>query len=953
MRWRIVSKKSRAVSTIVASVIMILIFLTFITFIYTVLDRIAKTTEFSLEAVSAHAEAQNAIQSVKGWWLKEGSRLIVHVENQYSKPVSIVGLAVVFDNSSYILVDSRSTGVNITVALPSNSIVLNYTASALPMGLGTGYTVNITIPVAGSSEPSAITLAVSPAGQEGLVLSPAVGNVMLPNYYELYPYTPPVMLYAPIVFDDYTVASLGYSSVKPILLTPTGFEVNDGSLVSGDLSSLASDDNNMLVVDPALSTYYSFPSFSDWQYYKPIRITERTGGDLVDYTVRIVLDSTNFDFSRAKSDGSDIRFLDSDNTTLLDYWIEKWDPVSQEAIVWVKIPLLPGGATKTIYMLYGNPAATYDSQHYGLTRVMETLPASDGANYKVGYQEWVMPSQLFNPTLGTRILGPTWFLSDDRGVGVYLSIIFPFYDGNHILIYACENGFLTFDPATCSMSDSTISALQTSNMIAPFWADLAITSVYPGTGIYYDPSYSDEYGSGVYFRWRTTFGGYVNLFSEKTGEQNFAVVLYENGLIRFDYGDIYGTSWVDHTQVVGVSLGDGVHYTVSSYTYELLGSYPDNYPSVMFWPRKIATQEPLVAVDPNDYENRHDTYYLTLTLGWDGVAPATVRSVLLSGRIDSAQPLLARVVVYENSTGSWLPVSQYLLTSNTDFDLSIGMDKYYSSGVVGLRLAVTASSDFSFGLDYAVLRQGVEITDPMLCVAVNGSSRLYLYNITSETWNTITVPLTTFRNPALAFDYNTLNLLVVNGTHLLSYSFLDNAFMVLAELPEPSGSDAFVMPLGDYILYAPGGGSNSVYLYDPGTGSFTRSTLPENITLYTSTAYDWRSSVGYILFGGSGNLYNITVSNGNIVIEMIMTTPVAYPVGLDYGGGLLWLMSRGGGLYKINTTSATASSLNLFAPYYPISNGDRLVYVETATGPKLYHIREDGTSEIWVISLSS
>ncbi len=70
--------------------------------------------------------------------------------------------------------------------------------------------------------------------------------------------------------------------------------------------------------------------------------------------------------------------------------------------------------------------------------------------------------------------------------------------------------------------------------------------------------------------------------------QNFALVLYENGLIRFDYGEIYGTSSTDDSPVRGISKGDGTHYTISSYNGI---RYPSNYNSVMFWPRKKASTE--------------------------------------------------------------------------------------------------------------------------------------------------------------------------------------------------------------------------------------------------------------------------------------------------------------------------------------------------------------------------
>ena len=100
---------------------------------------------------------------------------------------------------------------------------------------------------------------------------------------------------------------------------------------------------------------------TDWQYKREITIQENSGNNLTDYQIKIVLNSSNFDFSKANSDGSDIRFVDSDDTTPLSYWIEKWDSVNQEAIVWVKVPSIPANSTKTIYMYYGNPSATSES----------------------------------------------------------------------------------------------------------------------------------------------------------------------------------------------------------------------------------------------------------------------------------------------------------------------------------------------------------------------------------------------------------------------------------------------------------------------------------------------------------------------------------------------------------------------------------------------------------------
>ena len=98
---------------------------------------------------------------------------------------------------------------------------------------------------------------------------------------------------------------------------------------------------------------------SDWAYRREITIDNTSNSnDLTDYQVKITLDNTNFDFSHANSDGSDIRFTDDDGSTLLYHWIEKWDSTNEEAIVWVKVSSIPGSSAKTIYMYYGNPSAS-------------------------------------------------------------------------------------------------------------------------------------------------------------------------------------------------------------------------------------------------------------------------------------------------------------------------------------------------------------------------------------------------------------------------------------------------------------------------------------------------------------------------------------------------------------------------------------------------------------------
>ena len=92
---------------------------------------------------------------------------------------------------------------------------------------------------------------------------------------------------------------------------------------------------------------------SKWEYLRVVYIKERSGIDLTNYTVRIVLNSTNFDFSKAKSDGSDVRFYDVYGNEL-NYWIEYWSAEKQYAIVWVRIPVIRANSMEVIHMYYGN-----------------------------------------------------------------------------------------------------------------------------------------------------------------------------------------------------------------------------------------------------------------------------------------------------------------------------------------------------------------------------------------------------------------------------------------------------------------------------------------------------------------------------------------------------------------------------------------------------------------------
>ena len=105
--------------------------------------------------------------------------------------------------------------------------------------------------------------------------------------------------------------------------------------------------------------------------------------------VLIRLFDGNFKFDSAKDDGSDIRFLSSDNKTVLPHHVERYDRALNEALVWVKSPELKPGATTTFFIYSGNAGealggpdakATYDADTTLVYHFSETAgPPADSS----------------------------------------------------------------------------------------------------------------------------------------------------------------------------------------------------------------------------------------------------------------------------------------------------------------------------------------------------------------------------------------------------------------------------------------------------------------------------------------------------------------------------------------------------------------------------------------------
>jgi len=113
---------------------------------------------------------------------------------------------------------------------------------------------------------------------------------------------------------------------------------------------------------------------ANWPYREAVTAANSGATALTNYQMRIALDKTHTGFwSHVKNDGSDIRFIDSDNTTAISYWLESFDYANKTAAVHIKIPSISASSSKSIYLYYGNAAATTTSDPNALNIPMTGL----------------------------------------------------------------------------------------------------------------------------------------------------------------------------------------------------------------------------------------------------------------------------------------------------------------------------------------------------------------------------------------------------------------------------------------------------------------------------------------------------------------------------------------------------------------------------------------------------
>ena len=100
-----------------------------------------------------------------------------------------------------------------------------------------------------------------------------------------------------------------------------------------------------------------------WRHVRTITLDTTAAGanvteDVASYPLAVMLDKSRFDFTQARPDGADIRFVDAAGK-VLPHAIELWDREAGRAAIWVLLDVVKGNSRdQAITMRWGNPNAT-------------------------------------------------------------------------------------------------------------------------------------------------------------------------------------------------------------------------------------------------------------------------------------------------------------------------------------------------------------------------------------------------------------------------------------------------------------------------------------------------------------------------------------------------------------------------------------------------------------------
>ncbi|MEW6427379.1 MAG: DUF2341 domain-containing protein [Thermodesulfobacteriota bacterium] len=252
----------------------------------------------------------------------------------------------------------------------------------------------------------------------------------------------------------------------------------------------------------------------EWQYRRQIALDTSEQGlgltqELGSVTVLVKLHGGNFDFTRTREDGGDLRFVDATDKTPLKFRPAMYSAIDEMAFFWVQIPnLKANSAENSIYLYYGNPKAAagapatdvFDTSHalvllldemeglpadvsmhanaVGESTVSPGIPAVVGAGVSLFGQEWISVTPSASLDFANGFTFTVWFRTADANVSAELAGI----GGEGVkTTVGLDNGDIVVD-----LAGEEIRATPATPVSANEWHHLAVAAGAGNAAVYLD-----------------------------------------------------------------------------------------------------------------------------------------------------------------------------------------------------------------------------------------------------------------------------------------------------------------------------------------------------------------------------------------------------------------------------------------------------------------------------------
>lgn len=191
---------------------------------------------------------------------------------------------------------------------------------------------------------------------------------------------------------DGSLEVIGQQTITSIPATPTTGEIyfdlyNNRSKPSFKKKGVIGTSGKVMLLLPRKWLYFESINLvknflGDWNGRRRYTITNNSSTDYSEYRARIVVP-----YLTMNSDFSDLRFCDSDGKTLLCYGREYYISSSM-AVFTVIVPNLGAGESRTIYVYYNKPSATYQGNMFTVANKFDNWEDGKVSGRSHPYSNW-------------------------------------------------------------------------------------------------------------------------------------------------------------------------------------------------------------------------------------------------------------------------------------------------------------------------------------------------------------------------------------------------------------------------------------------------------------------------------------------------------------------------------------------------------------------------------------